>query len=336
MADILGTYPKARTSEADDAFDKAKRENGYTSFKGHDQGGGTVTMPKGMTSEQKAKWLAGLKKGQAAVEGQDYGPGLAAEAGEYTAELLSPYGDYKALEPYVGPVAAGVGAGALTLAAPKIVRTVGSGVAKGAAKVLGRGGDEAAEATLKASRKRFDDQYTSDVNKLDDLRSQGNLSGEEYNRAKQIVEQEAKQRGRQRAIDRARKEGMTPEEAFGPNWEQRLSGVEARGTTEPKHRRMQTPQEAAEIEAARGPRGTVINPPETPMAKSIRQQRQEMAGSGGLPGQTILESAEGVTLSRNNVLMQLREHGAMADQFFEEMGDKTSYDAQDVLLWLGY
>ena len=32
MAEILGTYPKARTSEADDAVDKAKRENGYTAF----------------------------------------------------------------------------------------------------------------------------------------------------------------------------------------------------------------------------------------------------------------------------------------------------------------
>lgn len=134
--DYLGGSPARNKSEAQMAIEKAKADAGQQTFQGHSQGGGTVKMPEGMTPEQEAAWRAGFKKGQAAVEGQDYGPGLAAEAGEYTAELLSPYGDYKSLEPYVGPVAAGVGAAALAGLAPKPVRTAAKGAIGKASRIF--------------------------------------------------------------------------------------------------------------------------------------------------------------------------------------------------------
>ncbi len=54
---------------------------------------------------------------------------------------------------------------------------------------------------------------------------------------------------------------------------------------------------------------------------------------------TYYESAEGVRISRERALRELREHGILpADkvEFFAEMGDRDDYDAQSVLAWLGY
>lgn len=51
------------------------------------------------------------------------------------------------------------------------------------------------------------------------------------------------------------------------------------------------------------------------------------------------ESAEDTMISRQRALKELKDHN-IQDQdvkmFFEEMGDRESYEAQDVLRWLGY
>lgn len=56
---------------------------------------------------------------------------------------------------------------------------------------------------------------------------------------------------------------------------------------------------------------------------------------------TYYESAEDVQISRKRALKEIGAHGHYlctmdAAQFFEECGDRESYDAQEVLNWLGY
>lgn len=54
---------------------------------------------------------------------------------------------------------------------------------------------------------------------------------------------------------------------------------------------------------------------------------------------TYFESAEGITISKKKALEEIVKHGVpMSDitVFFSEMGEKEEYDAQAVLLWLGY
>lgn len=49
------------------------------------------------------------------------------------------------------------------------------------------------------------------------------------------------------------------------------------------------------------------------------------------------DSAEDVTISRERVCQELKAHGLVdLSEFFEEVGEKSSYLAQDVLDWLGY
>ena len=52
---------------------------------------------------------------------------------------------------------------------------------------------------------------------------------------------------------------------------------------------------------------------------------------------SYLESAKGVNISKQRALKELRDHG-LTDfkSFFEELGDKKTYNAESVLLWLGY
>lgn len=53
--------------------------------------------------------------------------------------------------------------------------------------------------------------------------------------------------------------------------------------------------------------------------------------------QTYLESAEGVEISRERALTELRKHGVnTCDEFLADMGDKPVYLAPEVLAWLGY
>lgn len=55
---------------------------------------------------------------------------------------------------------------------------------------------------------------------------------------------------------------------------------------------------------------------------------------------TYYESAENITISRERALSEITEtHGVPSDEladFFEACGDSETYDAQDVLAWLGY
>ena len=54
---------------------------------------------------------------------------------------------------------------------------------------------------------------------------------------------------------------------------------------------------------------------------------------------TYYESAEDTLITRKRVIEELEEHGVVEedqDLFFEETGNRTVYDAQEVLEWLGY
>tara|TARA_R100001509_G_scaffold58992_2_gene32532 strand:+ start:414 stop:575 length:162 start_codon:yes stop_codon:yes gene_type:complete len=49
------------------------------------------------------------------------------------------------------------------------------------------------------------------------------------------------------------------------------------------------------------------------------------------------ESAIGVIITRSRALLELARHGCEdIKEFFEDLGDKEEYDAQEVLIWLGY
>lgn len=48
------------------------------------------------------------------------------------------------------------------------------------------------------------------------------------------------------------------------------------------------------------------------------------------------ESAEGLTITKDRALQEVRSHGACIYWFFNECGDKKHYSAQAVLDWLGY
>ena len=48
-------------------------------------------------------------------------------------------------------------------------------------------------------------------------------------------------------------------------------------------------------------------------------------------------SAEGLTITRERACQELKAHGLVdLKEFFDELGDKETYLAQDVLDWLGY
>ena len=55
---------------------------------------------------------------------------------------------------------------------------------------------------------------------------------------------------------------------------------------------------------------------------------------------TYYGSAEGEQISKKRALHELKRHGhedpKSVAQFLAEMGDKETYDAQEVLRWLGY
>ena len=52
------------------------------------------------------------------------------------------------------------------------------------------------------------------------------------------------------------------------------------------------------------------------------------------------ESAEGLTITRERALLELARHGITSNEdileFFADVGEKEEYDAQKVLIWLGY
>ena len=48
------------------------------------------------------------------------------------------------------------------------------------------------------------------------------------------------------------------------------------------------------------------------------------------------ESAEGYTISKERAKKEIAKHGSSWSEFLEDVGDNASYDAQEVLSWLGY
>jgi hypothetical protein len=53
---------------------------------------------------------------------------------------------------------------------------------------------------------------------------------------------------------------------------------------------------------------------------------------------TYYESADGVQITHERAIQELRKHGLLEDVagFYEECGRRETYDAQEVLQWLGY
>ena len=48
-------------------------------------------------------------------------------------------------------------------------------------------------------------------------------------------------------------------------------------------------------------------------------------------------SAEDLTITRERALQELRDHNCEDFQeFFDDLGDREEYNAQSVLIWLGY
>lgn len=50
------------------------------------------------------------------------------------------------------------------------------------------------------------------------------------------------------------------------------------------------------------------------------------------------ESAEGLKITKKRALKELEDHGVLEElaYFYEDLGNKKTYDAQDVLSWLGH
>jgi len=50
-----------------------------------------------------------------------------------------------------------------------------------------------------------------------------------------------------------------------------------------------------------------------------------------------LESAKGINISKQRALKELRKHGIVNySDFYKELGNKQTYNAESVLTWLGY
>ena len=49
------------------------------------------------------------------------------------------------------------------------------------------------------------------------------------------------------------------------------------------------------------------------------------------------ESAEDIIITQDRALEELRNHNCEDfEEFFQDLGDKEEYNAQDVLAWIGY
>ena len=51
---------------------------------------------------------------------------------------------------------------------------------------------------------------------------------------------------------------------------------------------------------------------------------------------TYYESAENITISRKRAIQEVTNHGVELVEFDEDMGVCDTYQAQEVLEWLGY
>lgn len=52
--------------------------------------------------------------------------------------------------------------------------------------------------------------------------------------------------------------------------------------------------------------------------------------------ETYYESAEGLEITRERAIQEVRAHSSDVAEFFEDMGERESYETQAVLDWLGY
>ena len=49
------------------------------------------------------------------------------------------------------------------------------------------------------------------------------------------------------------------------------------------------------------------------------------------------ESSEGIKISKQRALKELRKHGIVNySDFYKELGNRQTYNAESVLTWLGY
>ncbi len=52
------------------------------------------------------------------------------------------------------------------------------------------------------------------------------------------------------------------------------------------------------------------------------------------------DSAEDITITQDRALQELARHGITSNEdileFFADVGERQEYDAQEVLIWLGY
>lgn len=51
---------------------------------------------------------------------------------------------------------------------------------------------------------------------------------------------------------------------------------------------------------------------------------------------TYFDSAEGETITLHRAVKECRDHGVDPEEMFSELGIHPTYDAQIVLMWLGY
>ena len=52
---------------------------------------------------------------------------------------------------------------------------------------------------------------------------------------------------------------------------------------------------------------------------------------------TYFESAQGITITHKRAMKELRDHGVTdLKEFYGDLGHHETYDAQAVLVWLGY
>ena len=52
---------------------------------------------------------------------------------------------------------------------------------------------------------------------------------------------------------------------------------------------------------------------------------------------TYSESAQGVMITKQRAIQELKAHGVIdVQEFFNDEGERDTYDAFTVLLWLGY
>ena len=52
---------------------------------------------------------------------------------------------------------------------------------------------------------------------------------------------------------------------------------------------------------------------------------------------TYYESAQGTTITHKRAIKEIREHGIIdITEFYDDLGQQETYQAQAVLAWLGY